>query len=84
MTKDGKYLDAIGFGMGEYANNGFIHVGCTIDVAFSLDINEYKGNRNLQLVLKDIKKIKDSDSFIARRKREEEIAENTQLQDSKI
>lgn len=54
LLKDGKYLDSVGFGMGEYYNH--LEEGDFIDVAFALDINDYKGFQNVQLILKDIKK----------------------------
>ncbi len=54
LFKDGKYLDAVGFGMGEYYHH--LEEGDFIDVAFALDINDYKGFQNAQLILKDIKK----------------------------
>ncbi len=54
LLKDGKYLDSVGFGMGEYYQH--LEEGDFIDVAFSLDINDYKGFQNVQLILKDIKK----------------------------
>ena len=54
LYKDGKYLDAVGFGMGEYYN--MFEEGDFIDVAFALDINDYKGFQNVQLILKDMRK----------------------------
>ena len=57
LLKDGKYLDAVGFGMGEYYHH--LEEGDFIDVAFALDINDYKGFQNVQLILKDIKKAGD-------------------------
>ena len=54
LLKDGKYLDSVGFGMGEYYHH--LEEGDCIDVAFALDINDYKGFQNVQLILKDIKK----------------------------
>ena len=54
LHKDGKYLDAVGFGMGEYYN--MFEEGDFIDVAFALDINDYKGFQNVQLILKDMRK----------------------------
>ncbi len=54
LSKDGKYLDSVGFGMGEFYHH--FEEGDFIDVAFSLDINDYRGFQNVQLVLKDIKK----------------------------
>lgn len=53
LLKDGKYLDSVGFGMGEYYNH--LKEGDFVDVAFALDINDYKGFQNVQLILKDIK-----------------------------
>lgn len=55
LLKEGKYLDAVGFGMGEYYH--YLEEGDFIDVAFALDINDYKGFQNVQLILKDIKKV---------------------------
>lgn len=54
LLKDGKYLDSVGFGMGEYYHH--LEEGDFIDVAFALDINDYKGFQNVQLILKDIKR----------------------------
>lgn len=54
LLKDRKYLDSVGFGMGEYYQH--LQEGDFIDVAFALDINDYKGFQNVQLILKDIKK----------------------------
>ena len=53
LLKEGKFLDAVGFGMGEYYN--YLKEGDFINVAFGLDINDYKGYKNVQLILKDIK-----------------------------
>lgn len=53
LLKDDKFLDAVGFGMGEYYN--CLKEGDFIEVAFGLDINDYKGYKNVQLILKDIK-----------------------------
>lgn len=53
LLKDGKYLDTVGFGMGEYYN--YFKEGDIVDVAFGLSINDYKGFHNVQLILKDIK-----------------------------
>lgn len=54
LLKDGKYLDSVGFGMGEYYQH--LEEGDMISVAFALDINDYKSFQNVQLILKDIKK----------------------------
>ncbi|MEG2583738.1 MAG: single-stranded-DNA-specific exonuclease RecJ [Oscillospiraceae bacterium] len=53
LLKDGKYLDSVGFGMGDYFQ--YLKEGDFIFVAFALDINDYKGFQNVQLILKDIK-----------------------------
>lgn len=53
LFKDGKYLDAVGFGMGDYYSA--FKEGDYIDVAFALDINDYKGFQNVQMILKDIR-----------------------------
>ncbi len=53
LLKDGKYLDTVGFGMGEYFS--FFKEGDIVDVAFGISINDYKGFHNVQLILKDIK-----------------------------
>jgi single-stranded-DNA-specific exonuclease len=44
-------LDAIGFGLGEWANK----MPERIDAAYQLEINEWNGYRNLQLNLQDIR-----------------------------
>lgn len=54
LYKDGKFIDAVGFGMGDYIEN--FEIGDYVDVAFALDINDYKGFQNVQMILKDIKK----------------------------
>ena len=66
IGKDGKHLklslkpkdssfwiDAIAFGMGEL---NAIEIGDEIEVAYTLDLNEWNGNKKLQLKVKDIKK----------------------------
>lgn len=46
---DGKTFDAVGWGMAE------AKIGKKVDLAFSLDVNEWQGKMNVQLVLKDVK-----------------------------
>ncbi len=46
-------FEAIGFGMGKYLAD--LKFGQPIDIAYSLDLNEWNGNMNLQLKLKDIR-----------------------------
>lgn len=47
-------VDAIGFGLGEVADNYLI--GDKIDIAGNLEINEFNGKKNIQIVLKDLRK----------------------------
>ena len=54
LTKDKKYFDAIGFGMGDCAND--LAEGDFVDVVFGLDLNAYRDTCNLQLVLRDIRR----------------------------
>ncbi|MDO4618179.1 MAG: single-stranded-DNA-specific exonuclease RecJ [Clostridia bacterium] len=54
VSAEGNTVSAIGFSMSEYAS--FFKKGDLIDVAFSADVNEYRGSKNLQIFLKDIKK----------------------------
>ena len=49
----GAIWDAIGWRMGERA--GELSMGAKIDVAFQLDINEWNGERKLQLVVQDFR-----------------------------
>lgn len=50
---DNLELDCVGFNLG-YLNEN-INIGDIVDIAGSLDINQYKGNENLQLIIKEIK-----------------------------
>lgn len=54
LVKSGSYINCVGFGMGDYADE--IKEGEFIDVAFNMDINDFKGNKSVQLMLKDIRK----------------------------
>jgi len=47
----GQSFEAIGWGMAER------EIGNTIDVCFSLEINEWQGKRSVQLVLRDLKRV---------------------------
>jgi single-stranded-DNA-specific exonuclease len=51
--KEFETIDAIGFGMGEFADN--FKVGDNIDIAYTIDSNTWNGNTKLQLKLKDVK-----------------------------
>ena len=52
--KDGHYIiDAIGFNMGELANQYLLDD--KVDIVGTLDINTFNGNENIQITIKDIK-----------------------------
>ncbi|MFH1598088.1 MAG: single-stranded-DNA-specific exonuclease RecJ [Patescibacteria group bacterium] len=48
-----KFHKTIGFGMGDWADK--LKLGDTVDVVYTVDVNEWNGNRELQLKLIDIK-----------------------------
>lgn len=52
LTDGENTLDAIGFGLGEIADN--ITPGVSLSVAGDLQVNEWNGNKKPQLLLKDI------------------------------
>ena len=54
LKDEGNIIDAIGFNMGELVNEYLI--GDKVDVAGTLEINEFNGNRTIQINLKDIMK----------------------------
>lgn len=47
-------IPAIGFDMADY--EAFFNRGDIVDIAFSMDINNFQGTQSLQLMVKDIKK----------------------------
>ncbi len=53
LSGEGHLADAVGFGMGEYAEH--IKQGDLIDIIFHLDINTFRGERHAQMILKDIR-----------------------------
>ncbi|OWP63474.1 single-stranded-DNA-specific exonuclease RecJ [Hymenobacter amundsenii] len=54
LTQDGHHrLDAIGFGFGDYYDR--IREGQPFSVCYTLEINEYRGTKTLQLRVKDIR-----------------------------
>ena len=53
FTADG--LDAIGFGMGDL--QGMLTNGQIVDLAYTLEIDNYNGFEKLQLKVKDIKMV---------------------------
>ena len=53
LTSDQYSIESVGFNMGELLD--ILKVDDIIDIAFSIDINIYRGARQLQVLLKDIK-----------------------------
>ena len=51
VTKNGRAFDFLGFGMGSLADQ--FHMGCKIDIAFTMGVNIFRGETNLQLIIKD-------------------------------
>ncbi len=56
LLLNGVNIDAIGFSMGDF--DPIITEGCTIDIAGNLEINSFRGNDNAQIIIKDIKRIR--------------------------
>ncbi len=54
VKSDGKLLDAIGFNMAEHYEKLILDE--TVDLAFIVSENEWRGRRSIQLEIKDIKK----------------------------
>ena len=54
VQKNGKQMGCIGFNLGGYTE--YFKPGDRVELAFQMDINHYQGNRNVQLLLKDIKR----------------------------
>lgn len=52
------YIDAIGFSMGNRRDE--LRLGDKIDVVGTININEFNGNKQIQILLKDFKKVIDS------------------------
>ncbi len=51
IENNGKHIEAIGFNMGDLE----IEINDKVDIAFTIDINEWRNNKTLQLKIKDIK-----------------------------
>ena len=51
FTKGEKRIGAIAFGMGSFE----LSVGDKVDIVYNLSINQWNGNREIQLMIKDIK-----------------------------
>jgi len=52
LVKDNKRMGAIAFGLGAID----LEIGDKIDIVYNLSINQWNGNREIQLIIKDIKK----------------------------
>ncbi|RJQ34618.1 single-stranded-DNA-specific exonuclease RecJ [Candidatus Parcubacteria bacterium] len=52
LVKDNKRIGAIAFGLGAID----LEIGDKIDIAYNLSINQWNGNREIQLIIRDIKK----------------------------
>lgn len=53
LIKNDLFIDAIGFGMGEKAK--FLCHGSKVDVVYNLDINVFRGEKQAQIHLRDIR-----------------------------
>lgn len=53
LVKNGRKMACVGFFMGALADE--LRIGDRVKAAFQMDINTYKGSKNVQLLLKDIK-----------------------------
>ncbi len=54
LNQDNLGLDAIGFGLGAWAQR--LEVGDVVDLAYTFEIDEWNGERRLQLKLRDLRK----------------------------
>ncbi len=52
-SETGHYFDGVAFGMARYVED--INQGAVFDLAYTLEMNEFRGERSLQLMVKDIK-----------------------------
>lgn len=53
VFKENRQFSAIGFMLGEYANQ--FKPGDIVDIAFQMDINNYQGKQGVQLLIKDMR-----------------------------
>lgn len=53
QSQTGKLVEAIGFGLGDWAQT--LTIGCLVDVAYELQVNEWNGNRQLQIRIIDLR-----------------------------
>lgn len=52
QSPNGKIVDAIGFRFGEWISK--LVLGCSIDLVYEVDVNEWNGNRELQIKIVDL------------------------------
>ncbi len=62
--RTGQRIDAIAFGFSE--NQSMFAAGDRIDAVFSLEINEWNGNKSVQIIIKDIRKSTDEKETLFR------------------
>lgn len=53
VSKAGRHAEFVGFNMSEVAEN--FKIGASLDLAFTIDTNIFRGNKQLQLILKDVR-----------------------------
>ena len=54
LKQDNFFIDAIGFNIGDLANE--YKIEDKVDIVGTIDINVFNGNENIQLTIKDIRK----------------------------
>ena len=52
QSQTGKLVEAIGFRLGDWVEK--LTLGCELDVAFEIQVNEWNGNRSLQIRIVDL------------------------------
>ncbi len=52
-SSKGRYFVGVAFGLARYADK--INAGTPFDLAYTLEVNEYRGEKSLQMMVKDIK-----------------------------
>ena len=52
----GRYFEGVAFGLARYLDE--INAGARFDLAYTLELNEYRGEKNLQMMVKDIRLLK--------------------------
>lgn len=53
VTKSGRQAEFVGFNMAEVAES--FKIGANLDLAFTVDTNVYRGTKQLQLILRDVR-----------------------------